>query len=173
MIISAGDKALRFLNTYLPAKPGPVVAHPGPALQTRKERSRPGKRRAQPESEQRNFWLLRSIFHPRIPALSARMFLSSHEAKRCAQGWERLWHGWDPKQGIPLGFALPITETPLPQGQPEPVTAEPTQTLALPSAPKPLGSLKSGMTTPQSSVSPKKGLMPDSPSWKHQEPQRK
>lgn len=77
------------------AKPGPAVAHPGPALQTRRERSRPGERRARPDSEQRNFWLSGSVFHPRIriPALSARMLLSSHEDV--------------PKAGIP-GRAFPL-----------------------------------------------------------------
>lgn len=77
--------------------------------------------------------------------------------------------GWDPHQGIPLGFAFPFAEISLPQGHLQPVTIE----VTLPNAPKPLGSLKSRMTAPQGSVSPKKGLMPDSPSWKHQESQSK
>lgn len=70
---------------------------------------------------------------------------------RCAQEWERLQRGWDPKQGIPLGFPFPITEMSLPWGHHADL-------VALPGAPKPPGSLQSGMTTPQGIMSPQKGV---------------
>lgn len=169
MIIIAGDKALWFLNRNLPAKPGPVVAHSGPELQTRRGRSRPGE--GEPGLTQsrgisgsyRAFCTQESQSQLSLPGCFSHP-MRQRDVSKDGRGCR------DPKQGIPLGVAFPITEMSLPQGQPEPVTID---LMALPRAPKPLGSLKSGMAAPQGSVSPKKGLMADSPSWKHQESQRK